>query len=349
MSISWRLEAHRKISDGCVQHRRFVETVEYLFNHMTFAQPGEVIVLVGPSRVGKSRAAHLAADRLIEGATPQDGVLPFIIVEAENSSRMGSFSSKAFMRSCLEAVGHPIYGACRQDEDSRSRLDTRINRTPEGVLRDALEHALRIRQTRYLIIDEAHHVGYSGRSSYSGQAILDSWKCMANKTGVVLVLVGGYRLLDLIGLASHLVGRLRPIHFSRYQSTDAGDVAAFEQILQTWGQHLRFGPNDSLRRVNSYLFKHSYGCIGHLSKWLRTALSFCESRDLDAFSREVLAEARHPAQFERTILDDIAVGERFFEVGAVVPGERSPPTEANRKPNKPFKRKPQRYERGGRA
>lgn len=349
MSDTWRLDAHRKISDTCVQHLRFVETVDYLFSQMTFAQPGEVIILVGPSRVGKSRAAQLAARRLIGSPLPQDGVLPFIIVEAENSSRMGAFSSKAFMRSCLEAVGHPIYGVCQEGDEARSKLDTRINRTPEGLLRDALEHALKIRQTKYLIIDEAHHVGYSGRSNYSGQAILDSWKCMANKTGVVLVLVGGYRLLDLIGLASHLVGRLRPIHFSRYDSTVAADVMAFEQILQTWGQHLRFSRSDSLRRVNSYLFKHSYGCIGHLSKWLRTALSICECRNLGAFSLDILAEARHPEQFEKTILNDIAIGERFFDVGATVQSEPLRGTATSSKVGKPFKRKPERYARGGRA
>jgi hypothetical protein len=112
---------------------------------------------------------------------------------------------------------------------------------------------------------------------------------LAAKVGLVLILVGSYKLFELINLVPHLIGRQRPIEFPRYRGTSANDIASFEQILVTFSAMLPFTNKEtSLRSWNKYLFEHSIGCIGHLSLWLRSALALMESRGEKHLTKEIL-------------------------------------------------------------
>lgn len=255
------------------------------------------------------------------------------------------------MRAACEAIGHPIYGVADDDDPWRVKLDARIHKTPEGMLRDAFEHALRTFHTRFWIIDEAHHVGYVRGGEQAAAKVLDSWKCLASKTDVVLVLVGSYQLLRILALAPHLLGRQRPIEFPRYRSDRPEDLMAFEQILFAYSRHLRFADETtSLRTWNRLLFEHSLGCVGHVSKWLRACLGRMNSRELDVVTEAHLKATQLPAMQEAEIAAEIVRGER-----AIATNESPPPPETpSRKTStasarKPFQRATRRSPRGGRA
>lgn len=70
-----------------------------------------------------------------------------------------------------------------------------MDRMTEGSMRQALEKAIRARQVRYLFIDEAQHARYTSCHAMGSFAVMDSWKCLAQSTGVVLVVVGAYPIL----------------------------------------------------------------------------------------------------------------------------------------------------------
>lgn len=358
MSLDWNVHAARYLAMARIEHHHYIRAVNDLFNALAVAVPGEVVVIVGPSRVGKSRALSEALGVLLGNAAPSvDG--PVVKIDAENAGRNGTFSTKDFMRAACVGVRHPIYGLVGSDDGDGMKLETRIERTSEGMLRSAFERFAVAKGIKYLCVDESHHIEYIQGGRPNAAKVLDSWKCLAHKTQTILVLVGSYRLLGLLGLAPHLLGRQRPIEFPRYRADHMEDLRAFEAILETISRNLRLSETHAnLRQWNELLFTHSLGCVGHLSLWLRTALGRIASRGMSGLSREVLLQTRLPANQEAQILaetlqgeEDIqAISERKVLTAGVAPNTASTPQKPKvRRSLKPFQAKPARHPAGGRS
>jgi hypothetical protein len=216
---------------------------------------------------------------------------------------------------------------------------------------------------RELVIDEAHHVGYAPGGDAAAARILDSYKCLANRTNLKLVLTGSYQLLRLLTLAPHLLGRQHPLEFPRYRAGVRSDVTSWQQILQTFSQCLKFENGQSLCTWNSYLFEGAQGCVGQLLRWLRVALARLQSEEGTSISRDLLEQTRLPAAQEASILAEILVGEQqLAQANASISGKMSAslqggdeakprdsqPTRKQRK-GKPFQRHSKRNKVGGRV
>lgn len=354
MSEHWAVEAIQRIKTTVLAHTNFLRVQADLHQAMFAAQPGEVIPLVGPSRVGKlvvlMKALELAAGKQL-GA---DRRSLYVLVNAENSSVGGLFSTKSFMARGCRAIGHPLYGAGREDDEWNVAYDRMIARTPESLLRDGFERGVRIFGTKFIIFDESQHVGYAVGGEAAAARILDSWKCMAWETQSVLVLVGSYELIDLISLAPHLLGRQQPIELARYRDNSADDIKAFEWILAEYSKLLSFPNGESLRDFNRLLFVGSLGCVGHLNKWLRTALARLLSHKLEVVTEGLLKATAMPAGQRQLLEAAAAVGENALQLGGwgsvqPTPAEiaKTPPPKARR--TKPFQKSSVRTSRGGRA
>jgi len=358
MKPDWKVQAATVLASARIEHHFYTRAVDDLFNALAVAVPGEVVVIVGPSRVGKSRAVSEALGFLLGNAAPRDDG-PVVKVDAENAGRNGIFSTKDFMRAACVAVRHPIYGLVGPDDPDGMKLEARIERTSEGMLRSAFERFVDAKGIQYVCVDESHHIEYIQGGRTNAAKVLDSLKCLAHKTQTILVLVGSYRLLGLLGLAPHLLGRQRPIEFPRYRAEHMDDLRAFEAILEVISRILMLSEKSAnLRQWNELLFTHSLGCVGHLSMWLRTALGRAASRGLPGLSREVLLQTRLPASQEAQILAETLQGEA--DILAISEG-RNPPAgntlDASRKvqepkvrcSGKPFQAKPARHPAGGRS
>lgn len=352
---SWILDAIDKIKASKVEHKRYVSIRTKIGSRLRAILPGELVVLVGPPRVGKSRCI---CDALaIRSPNIPDALLSMkaVMVDAENSAKNGEFSTKDFMISCLKAIHHPIYGIPAPEDQWGLKLDQLLNKTSEATLRQAFERALELRQTEYLVIDEAHHVMYVPGGDAAAARVLDSWKCLANKTKVKLVLSGSYKLLPLLALAPHMVGRQGPLDFGRYRTTSS-DVDSWEQVLREFSELLKFEDGESLSTWNKVLFDGSLGCVGLLSRWLRSCLASMLSDGLNAFSLDVLLADRLPAVQESKLLDEILLGEqdlkRLHETSGVQPS--TPPMskedkKSRAKGGRPFQRNSRRSAAGGRS
>jgi len=281
-----------------INHRTYEQVVSDIHQQATVLEPGELMLIVGPSRVGKDRAVWDALKLIVGKQATTSSTRSFVIVTCENAQSHGEFSTRGFMLAACQAIDHPIYGQRPRDEAAALRIAALIARTSEAVLREAFETGLKALSVKFLVFNEAHHVGYMKGGDPAAAKVLDSWKCLASKVGVVLILVGSYKLFELINLVPHLVGRQRPIEFPRYREASADDVAAFESILVAFSELLRFSDQGtSLRSWNKFLFENSLGCIGHLSLWLRSALASMESRGEKYLSEAVLKRTSFlPAQ-----------------------------------------------------
>lgn len=338
------------ISKECIHHTLFDSTVTDIANQLCVLQPGEINVVVGPSRVGKSRAVLDALHKAYGSLCDDDEKRPYVWITNENAQSGGEFSTRGFMMSACERVGHPLYG---MRSDASPQLLARLYRTPEATLRDAFETALITRGIKVVVIDEAHHVGYARGGIPSAKKILDSWKCMAAKTGTILVLCGAYELMNLYSDTTHLVGRQRPVEFPRYKSSSLEDICAFESVLEAYSRHVPLENSDkTLRTWNRLLFEGSLGCIGHLSLWLRTAVARMASRGEMFLTESILQKCAFNALEYEKLEDEIDRGERLMASRSPDAVKRSDSAKAKlsvpQRRSKPFVSKTTRRPRGGR-
>jgi len=251
--MDWAYQAISDIKNLHLSHRNWNTALSSAHAMLIASTPGEVVCITGPSRGGKSRLITSLVKLLICGNDFDDSdLMPTVEILATNCSVDGEFSSKAFTLRALEAIKNPFYSATTLDtNDWGADFYKQLGRTPETVLRPALEHGLINRKTKYIFIDEAQHILYARGGKNSTEAILSSWKCLAQATKTVLVLVGAYPILDAIALCPHMIGRKHQIHLSRYRANTA-DLKVFLSIIKQYSSLVTLKPEIETRSGISY-------------------------------------------------------------------------------------------------
>ncbi len=277
------IESIKRLSELKIPHRNWLEALNQVYALLLTVSPGEVVCITGPSRAGKTRLideleALLVGDNVASGT----GVMPVVRTIAVNSGRHGTFSTKSFAKGLLKAVEHPIYAA--QDIAAIAKLD----KLSEDTLRQAFEKAAKARGVKYLFIDEAQHARYVGKDAQGAYAVMDSWKCMAQVSGIILIVVGAYPILEIIRKSPHMVGRKYQVNLGRYQLNQE-DLIEFKSILNHYGSEI--GCLDILFENLELLYKGSLGCIGLVRSWLLRAAALSSVRKVN-FSYDVLIETK---------------------------------------------------------
>lgn len=351
--MSWAKESISIIARKRIPHRNWTNALSETFSALNAATPGEVVCITGPSRAGKSRLTDELIDMINPPVASRDeGIMPAVPVLATNCSVNGSFSTKSFTLRILKALDHPFYSVGSNGDDWDVEVLKRLDRTPEAVLRVALEQSLNMRKVKYLFIDEAQHVMYA-RGKVTAEAILQSLKCLAQSEGTVLVLVGAYPLLEVFSKAPHMVGRKHQIHLPRYYNR-IEDIRAFDQILREYSKDIILPRNvSSLCAWNELLYGETMGCIGLLSKWLRRALSLVDARGDEELTFDHILESRMSAIDLEAIADEIVKGEEMLRPKETNVVKFKPKSKDNSKKKKSkrkaFQKKPKRYSIDGRS
>ncbi|MCH2159851.1 MAG: AAA family ATPase [Oleiphilaceae bacterium] len=302
------IDAGSAIKETYIQHPIWAETLELCYANVAMAEPSEVVTVIGPSRVGKSKLS-LAVRGLLNppGVALDDKESLSIGVRASNCSKGGAFSTKAFAQKTVTAFNHPIMS----DWVAKSLYDD--SRGPsEASMWNALERGLPVAGKRYMFVDEAQNITRTTGKNGPGK-VLDAWKCFAEEAGIVLILTGTYALHDAINQAPHVIGREGEIHFPRYQVTKE-ELKSFLQILKTYEKHLPIDKSmGSLDDHIQFLYFGSMGCIGHLSRWFRKALARCMVMKSD-ITLEILRLSRVSDSKLRLLSDDIRSGEEVMAI-----------------------------------
>ncbi len=329
-----------KVSTLNINHRRWHEALDQIYLLLTVLSPGEVLCITGPSRIGKTKLMREAITFLLgPNHVPEPGVMQYVATDAVNCSTNGTFSTKSFTKRLLVSVEHPFLGV--SNFDSLIKQD----RISEDSYRQALELALIARKVKYLFIDEAQHARFVTKSAQGAYAVMDSWKCLAQVCGVVLVIIGAYPILDIIRNSPHMVGRKHQVHISRYLETDE-DLLEFKWILEQYGQAI--GEEDLLVNHLETLYKGSLGCIGLLRKWLMEALVEAASKRV-GLTKSILDNTMPTIDDLRSLAKEISHGESLLKVDIVEKQVKSNASKevvkkTVKKKIKPFKRKTERIE-----
>jgi hypothetical protein len=251
-----------------VAHPRLVETDRHLASVLAEPAGAALVLVYGPTGVGKTTLLSHTRRRLTEGLLPtllaDPGRLPVVAVEAIAPDAR-AFNWKDYYLRALLAIDEPLIAHKRAPSWRFGR------ETAAPALRLALEQALAQRRPVAFLVDEAQHLAKAG-SGRRLQDQLDCLKSLANVTGVVHVLFGTYDLLSFRNLSGQLGRRSTEIHLPRYRRECEADVLAFRRVLRTFQRHLPLSEEPDLLAEWEYCYERSIGCVGTLKDWLTRCL-----------------------------------------------------------------------------
>src|SRR6516225_3839967 len=284
-----RLEHFRNFT---VAHPRLVEARDKLADAIDGAAPGSLVLVLGPTGVGKTtlrmKVENLLTRQMAPATAADPGRLPFVSTEVVPPDA-GQFRWRDYFSRLLAAMNEPLIDFKTLRSTTRTRV---LNTLPSPVagmeLGYAVEQALRHRRPPVVFVDEAQHLARiaSGRR-LSDQ--LDVIKSIANRTETVHVLLGTYELLAFRNLSAQLSRRSMDLHFQRYRAESAEDRQVFCSVLLTFQKQLPFAKaRTDLMAMWEFLYERSVGCVGILKEWLMRACVRAIKHGAVALSREYL-------------------------------------------------------------
>jgi hypothetical protein len=307
-------------------HPRLIEARDELLNAIEASSPGSLILVLGPTGVGKTtmrrKVEESLSAKLIPSMEEDPGRLPVLSIEAVAPDN-GNFHWRDHFHRMLAQMREPLIdyklNACRSSAERAA--NGRYTGCPRGdatgyQLQQSFENAIRYRRPAAVIIDEAQHLARMtcGRK-LSDQ--LDVIKSIASRTQTVQVLIGTYELLAFRNLSGQLSRRSVDLHFLRYRTEEQADIEVFKNIVFTFQPQLPFGGGFDLCGIWDFLYERSLGCVGVLKDWLmRAVVTTLRSGGADLTRRVLEKSALTASQCEK-ILAEAREGElRMVENGA---------------------------------
>jgi energy-coupling factor transporter ATP-binding protein EcfA2 len=267
-----RLEHFRNFT---MAHPRLVEARDELADAIDGAAPGSLVLVLGPTGVGKTtlrlKVENLLMQQMAPAMAADPGRLPFVSVEVVPPDT-GQFRWRDYFSRLLAAMNEPLIDfKTMRGAGYTQALSTLPSKVDGRQLGYAVEQALLHRHPPVVFVDEAQHLARiaSGRR-LSDQ--LDVIKSIANRTETVHVLLGTYELLAFRNLSAQLSRRSMDLHFQRYRAESAEDRQVFCSILLTFQKQLPFTEaKTDLMATWEFLYERSVGCVGILKEWLMRA------------------------------------------------------------------------------
>ncbi len=302
-------------------HPCLVDAREALLNAIHEVPPNSLILVLGPTGVGKTtlraKIEQVLTSEMLPSLSADSGRIPVVSVECV-APEAGSFSWRDHFRRLLLQMEEPLVDY-KIDPAAPVRVAKMVVRfTPSekaigAEYQHAVERALAFRRPAAVLIDEAQHLAKMGSWRRLADQ-LDVIKSLANRTKTVHVLFGTYELLAFRNLSAQLSRRSIDIHFPRYRLVNPQDAKAFRTVLRSFEQQLPLREPPNLANEWEYLYERSVGCIGILKDWLMRALVSASRRDSDSLTRKDLeAHAPSVAQCDKMLSEALEGEARLVE------------------------------------
>lgn len=304
----------KHFQDFTVAHPRLVETKDRLLAAIRECAPNSVILVLGPTGVGKTtlraRVEQLLTAESLQELEADPARLPVVSIETV-APPSGNFNWRDHFKRMLYEMNEPLIDRKRNMEPCSSNPGVHFmpgSRAHNGEYHHAVEQALRYRRPRVVLIDEAQHLA----KMPSGRRLLDQLdviKSIANRTGTVHALFGTYDLLAFRNLSGQLSRRSVDVHFCRYRADNPQDRQTFLNVLCSFERQMPLLDPPELVANWEFLYERSIGCVGVLKEWLVRTLAAVLSRGATKITlRDLAAQALTISQCEK-MLAEVTEGE----------------------------------------
>lgn len=306
-----------------IRHRQVAEAVQELEILLEPYSGVDIVLLIGPSGVGKTTLTQRMYERTLEAFAGEilkdQNFIPAAQFEAPAYGSKKGFSwEDAYLR-LLEELGEPLTSRKTHvvvDPHTQTAQRNRLvasGRMPLPALRKAVESALTHRRTQYVLLDEAVHIiRQTPAKDLLNQ--MDTVKSLSNASNAHFVLIGSYDLYQsLIGLSGQVARRVKVVHFRRYHNGVSADEISFLSALSTLQRYLPVSQIPDLRPHAPMLMQSTLGCVGMLKTTLQRALGLSLSKGRAIDEAMLRQSALSQAQLS-TILAEIVEGERLLNL-----------------------------------
>lgn len=316
-------EREKFFKDFTVSHPRMRQVLDELKNEI-YKGSQNIIMVVGPSGVGKSRLFHATMTSIIKDIEQEleenKSVIPITGIELPNPD-LGKFNWKDFYYRVLSSVNEPLIDYKIDvnvlNKIKNNTLNTARLPSTAAALRRSIENAFFYRETKALLIDEAQHffkINNDRRGdSEKNQKQFNSIKSLANMSNTKIVLFGTYDLSAVFNLDGQLSRRVKEIHFPRYDFKNEVDKKNFKSILLTFQKLLPLQEEPDLIAHYEYLYENSIGCTGILKNWLQRCLSDALENDEETITYKNLKNNALHTKKLLTLANEALDGEAIFK------------------------------------
>ena len=328
------------------------------------ASRADLAALCGPTGVGKTTLMRSLERMLLSrfaaasGADAAAGAMPVVSMECPSSRERGYDFNREHWITLLIAMGD-LFVDRHFDPDTAARRRRAgserpaIGRRSSGAeLRRAAGAQLRMRGTRVVLLDEAHHMTRV-RGTRDLEEHLDEIKSFGSTTRIRQVLFGTEQVKDLLRGNAQLARRTKEVFYDAYDYGVPSDRTAFNQIMGQLFASLPLLESATFESQFDYLFMYSAGCVGVLKDWLSDALECAleagrERRLLADLEQTALSAGRLDEvvegirvfrEFARSSPDTCAIRARLGMPAIAVDSKRTSRTPASRERRRPGQRK----------
>lgn len=148
------------------------------------------------------------------------------------------------------------------------------------------------------------------------ECLFESLKSLTIETGVTILLVGTYKLLDILDQSGQLTRRSQVVNYPRYDMRQSRDRDSFRKVLGFLEQKMSMHIPTRLDVQADYFYQKSAGCVGILKDWLSRCLEYALQENVSIIDAAFAERFALKNRGLLTIIEEACLGElKLTDVG----------------------------------